>query len=313
MSAPLRIAVLRGGDTSEREISLKTGQAVIDALRSAGHAVADVVLGDPLGVVGAEPVRSAEVVFVALHGGAGEDGRVQALLEFAGKPYVGSRPGPSAVAMDKVWTKRIASSIGVPTAPWVEIGPGFDARRARELAEDLGPQRVVKPTDDGSAVGVHLCLEPGDFERTLAELDGRPGRWMVERYVAGRELTVPLLWSEAYPVIEIRPREGFYDYSNKYTAGRTEYDCPADLDPAIGAEVSLHARRLHEALHLRDMARIDFRLHPREGLFLLEANTIPGMTATSLLPMGARARGIDFVAMCDRLCRVAHERGPQRS
>jgi D-alanine-D-alanine ligase len=310
MASSLRIAVLMGGGTSEHEISLRTGEAVADALLARGHRVDRLVLDalDPDRWLPA--VRAVDVVFVALHGGAGEDGRVQSLLELARLPYVGSRPGPSAVAMDKIWTKRIARDIGVPTTEEFVIEP-HDARSVvHAAAEALGGSVVLKPAGEGSAVGVHLCPDRAALDRALDATGERHGTWMLEPYVAGRELTVPILWDAVTPVIEIRPHDGFYDYTNKYTKGRTSYDCPADLPPVVADAVAGHALTLYRALHLRDMARIDFRLDPQMRPFLLEVNTIPGMTGTSLLPMGAAATGIDFVELCDRLCRVAHERGP---
>ena len=312
MSGPLHVAVLMGGGTSEHEISLLTGAAVADALVRRGHRVDRVVLDRLDASLLLPAVAGADVVFVALHGGPGEDGRVQALLELAGVAYVGSRPGPSAVAMDKVWTKRIARDVGVPTVTEVVIPPARAREEILEAAAALGESVVFKPTGEGSAVGVHLCRSAAELAAALEEVDPRGGTWMLEPYVAGRELTVPVLWNAATPVIEIRPREGFYDYTNKYTAGRTEYDCPATLDPETAASVASHALTLYRALHLRDMARVDFRLREDGAPFLLEVNTIPGMTATSLLPMGASAIGIDFEELCERLCRVAHERGPDR-
>lgn len=310
MSAPLHIAVLMGGGTSEHAISLSTGTAVADALVAGGHRVERLALEHlgPSAWLGA--VQGLDAVFIALHGGAGEDGRVQSLLELAGVPYVGSRPGPSAVAMDKVWTKRIARDVGVPTTPEFVVEPGHTHDEILRAAAGLGPHVVFKPTSEGSAVGVHLCPDRATLEAALATVGPRTGIWMLEPFVAGRELTVPLLWDDATPVIEIRPHDGFYDYTNKYTKGRTSYDCPAALQPAVADAVAAHALTLYRALHLRDMARIDFRLDASDRPFLLEVNTIPGMTGTSLLPMGAAARGMDFVELCDRLCRVAHERGP---
>ena len=310
MSAPLHLAVLMGGGTSEHEISLSTGSAVADALLQRGHRVDRIVLErlEPRGWLGA--LGGVDVVFIALHGGAGEDGRVQALLELASVPYVGSRPGPSAVAMDKVWTKRIARDIGVPTTPEFVIEPDHAHEEILAAASDFGGHVVLKPTGEGSAVGVHICADRAALTRALAEHEPRTGTWMLEPYVAGRELTVPVLWDTPTPVIEIRPHAGFYDYANKYTRGRTSYDCPAALESAVADAVAAHALSLYRALHLRDMARIDFRLDASDRPFLLEANTIPGMTGTSLLPMGAAATGVDFGELCDRLCRVAHERGP---
>lgn len=309
MSDALDLAVLMGGGTREHEVSLATGTAVADALDRAGHRVRRVVLESP--AVGAilDGVRAVDAVFIALHGGAGEDGRVQSVLELAGVPYVGSGPGPSAVAMDKIWTKAVARDLGLPVTDEVVLRPDDDAERVRRAAVDLGGHVVLKPVAEGSAVGVHLCDDPDAVVAAWEATDRGHGAWMLEPYVPGREITVPLLWGEAYAVIEIRPHAGFYDYSNKYTAGNTEYDCPADLPAADAEALAAHALRLYGALHLRDMARIDFRLDPDRGPFLLEVNTIPGMTGTSLLPMGAAHAGIDFDALCDRLCRGAVARG----
>jgi D-alanine-D-alanine ligase len=308
MSDFLHVAVLMGGETSEREISLKTGRAVAGALRQAGHEVAEIELGDPLHLIGTSALQHADVVFPALHGGAGEDGRIQALLELRGKPYVGSAPGPSALAMDKGWTKRIARDLGLRTPEWVELDPEADEAELWGRAEELGFPLVLKPIDEGSAVGVEICPEASALREAIGRNPSRSGRWMLERYVAGRELTLPILLDRPTPSIEIRPHQGFYDYQNKYTPGRTEYFCPAALEDTQAEQLAAQGMRLYRALHLRDMARIDFRMDPAGVAFLLEVNTIPGMTATSLLPMGAAALGIDFVSMCDRLCRVAADR-----
>lgn len=307
----MRVAVLMGGGTSEHEISLLTGRAVALALEEVGHRVEAVELANERELLPALGRLEIDVVFVALHGGAGEDGRVQAALELASLPYVGSRPGPCAVAMDKVWTKQIAREIGVPATAEAVFAPDATDAEILGAAEELGPATVFKPVAEGSAVGVHLCSGPGDLSAALAGLGRRNGLWMLEPLVAGRELTVGIVFDQACPVIEIRPREGFYDYSNKYTAGRTEYDCPADLPPERSRAVADDALRLARALRLRDMARIDFRLDPDRGHFLLEANTIPGMTATSLLPKGAAGLGIGFAELCERLCRAALTRGAE--
>lgn len=306
----MKVAVLMGGGTSEHEISLLTGEAVAKALEERGHKIERVTLENFDQLDPAE-IR-AEVVFIALHGGAGEDGRVQAMLERAGVAYVGSRPDPCAVAMDKVQTKQIAREAGVPVTDEAVFRFPCQASEVLAAADVFGPATVLKPVGEGSAVGVHVCPTRADLERVLAEEAAGAGHWMLEPFVPGRELTVGVVLDEACPVIEIRPRAGFYDYTNKYTAGRTEYDCPADLPEDVAAAVSADALRLYHALHLRDMARIDFRYDPERGHFLLEANTIPGMTATSLLPMGAKALGMDFGDLCEALCRAALQRGPAR-
>jgi D-alanine-D-alanine ligase len=307
----MKVAVLMGGGTSEHEISLLTGSAVAQALEERGHEVQRITLEgfdslDPQAI-------EADVVFVALHGGAGEDGRVQSVLERAGIAYVGSRPGPCEVAMDKVQTKRVAREVGVPVADEAVFEFPCDEADVLAAAEVLGPATVLKPVGEGSAVGVHVCMELDELRRVLKDEDLGPGDWMLERYVPGRELTVGVVLEETCPVVEIRPKDGFYDFENKYTAGRTEYDCPADLPEVIADRVAADALRIYRALGLRDMARIDFRYEAAEGHFLLEANTIPGMTATSLLPMGAKALGMDFPDLCERLCAAAYQRGAQGS
>jgi D-alanine-D-alanine ligase len=313
MSQVMRVAVMMGGGTSEHEISLLTGEAVVSALEEAGHQVDPVVLPDSEQLEAAIEDFNSDLVFIALHGGAGEDGRVQAALELAGIAYVGSRPGPCSVAMDKVSTKQLARGMGVPAVGEAAFGPDAADAAILAAAADLGPATVFKPVDEGSAVGVHLCQDVAALALALGEIGARTGRWMLEPLVPGRELTVGIILDEACPVIEIRPREGFYDYRNKYTAGCTEYDCPAGLPADQAAQVASDALRLYRALQLRDLARIDFRLDPERGHFLLEANTIPGMTATSLLPMGAAALGMDFPTLCERLCRAAFDRGADLS
>lgn len=308
----MRVAVLAGGGTSEHAISLDTGNAVAIALLEAGHESAFVELPN-FAALGAalqtDPIQTAAVVFVALHGGAGEDGRVQAVLEMAGKPYVGSRPGPSAVAMDKSWSKQIVRELGLPTAEWLEIDGALSGADLSGLAHEFGYPLVFKPVHEGSAVGVHLAQTAAEFDEALAADSGRRGAWMFERYIAGRELTLPVLCEEAMEIIEIRPKQGFYDYRNKYTKGATEYFCPADLPAEFSARLSLDGMAAYEALRMRDMARLDYRLADDGTAYFLEANSIPGMTALSLLPMGAKARGIEFAEMCDRLVQAAAARG----
>jgi D-alanine-D-alanine ligase len=301
----MRIAIWMGGVSREREVSLVTGRAVAAALRERGHEVSELDLTDYFEAL--EQSRDSDAVFIALHGGAGEDGRVQALLELAGIAYVGSGPAASAVAMDKIWSKQLARQLDVLTADWLEIS-GVSDERLLELAADFGYPLVCKPVDEGSAVGVVLAQNEAEFRTELTELGPRHGRWMLERYIDGREFTAAVVEGECMPLIEIRPKDGFYDYRNKYTEGCTEYDCPAQVETEVAAQMSAAAGRIFDALRLRDMARLDFRLDERGKAFFLEANTIPGMTGTSLLPMGAAAVGMDFGSLCERLCEAAVRR-----
>lgn len=312
MSRRLKVAVWLGGVTQEREISLDTGRSVAAALRANDHVAEEVDVLDPLVALQDHRTVEADVVFVALHGGAGEDGRVQALLDLAGRPYVGSGPAASALAMDKLWSKHLARDLGVPTADWTALERGADDSTVLDRARELAYPLVLKPVDEGSAVGVVIARDEGELRAGLTGLDRGRGRWMLERYVAGREITLPFLEEQALSVIEIRPKQGFYDYRNKYTPGCTEYDCPADIPADVAHSVARHGELLYRAMRLRDMARLDFRLDSGGTAHFLEANTIPGMTGTSLLPMGASERGIDFPALCERLCLAAWDRAQKR-
>lgn len=330
----MRLTVLLGGTSSERNVSLASGLRMAAALREAGH---EVRLLDPAtGVieanveallrersVGAAPpsvgelaalklndqtptlpthplVRDAECVVLALHGGQGEDGTVQALLDVAGVRYTGSGAMATAIAMDKDMTKRILVHAGVPTAPW-RMTP-VDADSAIGY---LGLPLIVKPNREGSTVGLTIVKERGQFDGAVAEAHRFDREVMCETFVPGRELTVPVLAGEALPVGEIIPVKEIYDYECKYTPGMAREVFPADLTPEMTATVQRYAEKAYAALKLRGCARIDFRLTPEGTFACLEANTLPGMTALSLVPQSAAAAGVSFVEFCDRLVQDA--------
>jgi len=329
----MKIAVLMGGTSAERDVSLASGLAITRALRERGHDVsvvdtaagfvAQTEEGDllPGGVKSAPPesvehalplidlaqvpqLRSAELAFLALHGGAGEDGTVQALLQLIGVPYTGSGPLGSGIAMDKDVTKRLLRDAQVPTLPW-RVARAPDFAYDPDIIEDLvGLPCVVKPSRQGSSVGIHIVTDPSELEPAVRDAAQYDTEVMIERFAKGRELTVGILGDQALPPVEIRPKKGIYDYESKYTPGMTEYLCPAPLDEEVVAQVQAYALRAFKVLKLRGYARIDFIL-AKEQLFCLEANTLPGMTATSLLPKGAGAVGIDFPELCDRIARLA--------
>lgn len=304
----MRIAVLMGGTSAEREISLATGNAVLEALRSLGHEVDPIDPVDPLAAIQSQEIEKADLVFVALHGGVGEDGRMQALLELAGKSYVGSGPTACAVTMDKLLTKHILRSLEIPTPQWRPLPGDATVETVLARAKLLGSSVVLKPAYEGSAIGV--CIEPSEEElrRIWEERQERTGRWMLERYIPGRELTLPMVAGRCTPLVEILPKEGFYDYQNKYTPGRTEYRCPAELASTVAERVREAGLRLWDALDLHDMARMDIRLDGDGRFWFLEVNTIPGMTKTSLLPMGAKELGLSFPQLCEALCAGPLER-----
>jgi D-alanine-D-alanine ligase len=248
-----------------------------------------------------EALRAADLVFLALHGGQGEDGTIQAFLDLLGVTYTGSGHLASGIAMDKDLTKRILRDAGVPTADWLMAPAEADVVEAR-----LGWPVIVKPSKQGSTVGLSLVKRREDFEAAVAEAFRHDDEVMIEAFVPGRELTVGILGDVALPVGEIIPEHEIYDYECKYTPGMATEVFPADLTATATAEVQRQAQQAFRALKLRGYARIDFRYAPSGDFFCLEANTLPGMTALSLVPQAAAAAGISFEDLCDRIARLAH-------
>ena len=328
-SGPLRVAVFLGGSSAERDVSLASGREVIAALRSCGHDAVAVdpargvlddaeearlsaevaalppaeegASGPPLGaLLEHEAVRSADLVFIALHGGAGEDGRLQAALDLAGVRYTGSGPLGCALAMDKDIAKRLMRSAGVPTADWL-MAPADPAL----VAERLGYPVIVKASKQGSTVGLSLVRAPEGLDEAVRLGFQHDDEVMIERYVPGRELTVGVVGEEALPTGEIISRHEIFDYECKYQPGMADEVFPADLAPDIAAEAERLALVTHRALKLGGYSRVDFRLDAKDALWCLEANTAPGMTSASLLPKAGRAAGMSFPELCDRICRLA--------
>jgi D-alanine-D-alanine ligase len=314
----MKIAVLFGGTSEERDVSIASAAQVIPALRGLGHDVVaiDTATGRlPPNVeqkmltsgVGPEPptrtalasmresaltlttnasdIRDVDVVFLALHGGAGEDGRVQAVLDLAGLAYTGSNHIASATAMDKDLSKRLFRAAGVPTADWL---------MAPVLAHDVS-----------ETLGLSIVRQPADLADALALADRFDSEVMVERFIPGRELTVGILDGEALPVGEIITKGEVFDYEAKYQKGAAREVFPAELAEEAAAEVQRLALSAHAALKLGMYSRIDFRMDPNGKFWCLEANSLPGMTSGSLLPQAARAAGIDFPKLVERICRAA--------
>lgn len=322
----MKVAVLMGGRSSEREVSLRTGRGIAQALRTLGHTVVAVdaangrVLpaGDeeraalptaalePAGEVALarpETLADADVVLIALHGAAGENGTLQALLDLAGKVYTGSGMLASALAMNKAMAKRLFVHEGVPTPRW-QLLPA-EAGAGRVDVEALGGfPLVVKPNEEGSSVGLTVVERPERLAEAL-RLAGGFGEILVEEFVPGRELTVALLGEEALPIVEIRPKGGLYDYESKYTAGRSEYFCPADLPLDLAEAIRDLGRRAARVLGCRGVSRVDLRLDSRDVAQCLEVNTVPGMTPTSLVPMAARAAGFGYEQVVQRMLDLA--------
>jgi D-alanine-D-alanine ligase len=301
----VKILVLLGGSSAEREVSLSSGSRVAAALRTRGHTVMEAdPHPDPFAVLPA--AKAADVTWLALHGGAGEDGTIQALLDLAGVRYTGSGVLGSALAMDKDLSKRLFRAAGVPTAEWRMLDraaapawrePGY----ARETFAALGAKVVVKPSKQGSTVGLSIIDQPSALADAVALAFQHDDEVMLEAFVPGRELTVAVLGGAALPVGEIIPKHDIYDYECKYTPGMAEELFPAPIPEPVRDEVQRLALLAYGALKLRGCARVDFRLDPTGGLFCLEANTLPGMTGTSLVPQAAQVAGIDFPELCERI------------
>lgn len=311
----LKIAVLMGGVSSEREVSLRSGKAVATALGAAGHEAQGVVIdsdgddaldGVPAGI---------DCAFLALHGRFGEDGEIQRRLQAAGIPYTGSGPTASAKAFDKAWTKAILRASGIPVARDVLVEYPFRARDLRAAIKRAPSSHlVVKPTKEGSSVGVSICTSLAQALKAAwrARIFRQP--LLVEEFIAGRELTVAVLGDEALPAIEVVPALAFYDYKAKYdpTSGTRYRVNPEDVASDVIEAAKEVALASHRALGCEDVSRVDIRIDGHGRPFVLEVNTIPGMTATSLLPKAAGAAGISFEGLCELLVKRAIARARVR-
>ncbi len=287
------VAVLMGGWSAEREVSLVSGAACATALRDEGYAVAEVDVSRDMTALVAALTPPPTAVFNALHGPFGEDGNVQGLLNMLGIPYTHSGVLASALAMDKSAARRLFADAGLPIAEGMEVTPDDLAQ-----GDPMARPYVVKPVNEGSTVGVHI-VQPGDNGPSPDALAPYP-RLLVERYVAGRELTVGVMDGEPLAVTELVIEDGFYDYEAKYTEGRATHVCPADLPPAVNDTALAVARDAHNTLGCRGVSRADFRYDDSigvDGLMLLEINTQPGMTPLSLVPEQAAHHGMDFGAL----------------
>ncbi len=348
----MKVVVLAGGTSTERDVSLISGSMIYKALKQRGHQaiLLDVYLGYPKDVTDIfdrdvdwseniaaiaeknpdlEAVKalradgdknffgpnvltlcqSADVVFMALHGANGEDGKIQACFELLGIPYTGTDFVSSAMAMDKGITKDIFAAHGIPTPVGFRIKKG----EGRGAGGDFGGKAervpkfpcIVKACRGGSSVGVCIAREEASYEDALAEAFRYDDEVIVEQYIEGREFSVGVMDGKALPVIEIAPKQGFYDYKNKYQAGSTVETCPADLEAGKTAEMQRIAERVFEALRMKNYARMDFMMSRTGEIYCLEANTLPGMTPTSLLPQEAQAVGMSFEDLCEKILSYA--------
>jgi len=342
----LNVMLIVGGDSAERDVSLESGASVFQALRDLGHRV---VVTDPLhpeiapteapaaffadvgisaepprlgrekyvarkkfmAVLGAFDLLGCDIVFNCLHGGSGEDGTFQAVLDFFGIPYTGSGACASMLAMDKNLAKRIVSEERVPIAKQLFIEPPDEDAVDIEKRVMKSPSlpAVVKPNSEGSSVGVTIVRTVEELASAIEDARSWGGPYLIEEYIDGTEVTASMLDGVELPLIEIRPKAGFYDYRNKYTSGACEYIVPAPLDEKIADAVARSAKDAYRSLGCRCYARVDFRLKPQGDHYFLEVNTLPGMTSKSLVPKAAGAVGIAFPELVDRILRLALPRG----
>lgn len=341
----MKIIVLAGGLSTERDVSISTGDLVCQALRENGHraAILDVFLGyhgeiseeffdkndafleDSKKIQATEPdldavrnmrgddgdgffgpgvidlCRMADIVYMALHGAEGENGKLQAAFDLLGIRYTGSGYFGSALAMDKGVAKKIFQTAGIPTPKGFTVTPDT----VKPVPPEIGYPCVVKPCCGGSSVGVSIPADEAEYQKALEESFRYEEEVIVEEYIPGREFSVGVVGGEVYPVIEIIPNEGFYDYATKYQQGMARDVCPAELDEAKAAEMQRYALAVYRELKLSCYGRIDFLMDERGNLFCLEANTLPGMTPISLLPQEAAADGISYGELCEKIIALA--------
>jgi D-alanine-D-alanine ligase len=335
----MKIAVLFGGTSEERDVSIASAAQIVPALRGLGHDVfaVDTATGRlppaeerrmlAASVAAAPPsstdianvrgkavtlspaafnIQDVDVVFLALHGGAGEDGRIQAMLDLAGLAYTGSNHIASAAAMDKDMSKRLFRSVGVPTANWL-----MSPATADDVIRTLHWPVIVKPNKQGSTVGLSVVREPGQLATAIERAHAFDSEVMIEQFVPGREFTVGILEGKALPVGEIIAPGEVFDYQSKYQAGGAREVFPADLPAAEAQVMQRYAVLAHNVLKLGVYSRVDFRRDESGNVWCLEANSLPGMTATSLLPQAAKAAGISFPELLERICRGAVSNRPQ--
>lgn len=303
-----RIVVLKGGDSPEREVSLVSGTEIAKELRTMGYHVLE---ADPSEYSNKEDLinflreNNADIVFIGLHGGSGEDGRIQAILSLANIPFTGSGYASCALTMDKYLSKLIAIDEGIPCPPGLLLREDLladyqDPADYEAIGHKYGLPLVVKPNDAGSSVGIHIVHDLNELKPAVNDAFLYSKAVLIERFIPGRELTVTVIDGNAFPIVEIIPKSGFYDYKNKYQKGNTEYIAPAQLSDQEAMLLHIYAQRIYKACRCEGLARIDFR-YDKEQFYFLEVNTLPGMTPLSLSPMAAKANGLSFAELLQKI------------
>lgn len=335
----MKVLVLMGGVSMERDVSLESGRAVVSALQAKGHEVTavDTAENNPtalehlkaqtgnikttppdltemarydrqqnLKLLNFSGLLNTDVVFLALHGGTGEDGSIQALLDLADIKYTGSKMLSSAIAMNKAVSKKLFKQANIPTPEWMLVyKKDYDKKVCDEIINSFEIPVIVKPNDQGSTVGLSLVEHSDYLEKAIELAFSVSDEVLIEQFIAGREMTVAVLDNQPLPVVEIMPKNKLYDYESKYTAGMCSYQCPAQISSSKTNELQELGLRAFQALNCSGYARVDFRMNAEDGLFCLEVNTLPGMTATSLVPKAALSAGINFADLIDKIIKLA--------
>jgi len=293
-----KVGVLYGGVSAEREVSLHTGAAVIKAVRKLGYECIAIDVNESF--LHNLDIPEMDVAFIALHGRMGEDGTIQSVLQLKGIPFCGSGVPASAIAINKKFSKYVFAATNTPTADYEILNSPASLKR-------LTFPVIIKPINEGSSIGMAIVRDSASFEEAVREALKYDAEVLVEKFIDGREFTVAMLNGEPLPVIEILPKREFYDYTAKYTKGLTDFEVPAKIDSALSARLKEVAVKTFNALGCADFGRVDIIVRDGE-LFVLEINTIPGMTETSLLPKAAAAAGISFEEMIDRIVKYAYKK-----
>ncbi len=308
----MKVAILKGGASLERQVSLRSGARIAEALRARDHEVVEIDVDQ--GLVGKLREERPDAAFVAVHGRGGEDGTIQELLEVLGIPYTGCGVLSSALTMDKALTKLLLQKHGIPTPRFVSFGESafktLGASDALDQIESLlGFPVVVKPARQGSALGVNFAAEASQLPPAILSAFSYDENLLIEQFVKGREIAVAVIDGKALPAVEAIVRGGdFFDFESRYEIGKTDYVCPAEVEPAVAERLSELAVEVFHLLHCHGFARVDFMLPEDDLPQVLEVNSIPGLTATSLMPMAAEADGIGFEELAEKLLATAQTR-----
>lgn len=302
-----RIGVLMGGCSSESEISLKSGKAVFEALTNAGcdAAALKITTTDPDEILAQIALAQIDIAFLVLHGKFGEDGTIQTILEKAGIAYSGSGPQASRLAMDKASTQMLVQKAGIKVPDFFILDKKDQPHALKFLENFGGCPLVVKPSCEGSSIGITIVHHSQDFLPALGAAFEFGERILVDRYIQGKEVTAAVLGTEALPLVEIRPRGKFFDFSSKYQKGMSDYIVPAEIDANTTGHIQAMAQKVFQLIGCRDMARADFIVDQNNQAYFLEINTIPGFTSTSLLPMAAGHKGLNFTDLCLKIAGFA--------